>query len=129
MDQSKYLGMNDGTKHFPASPGLSEWTFFLLQFKAHFASKMTKCVFPDNNWSPNILFACILMAEEQNMSHGITSLHCPYSNSAQCVLCKVYFSAQLNKLRPILKLKKYYPIEHIFVPAFSSARKIHFLKF
>ena len=49
--------------------------------------------------------------------------------SAQCVLCSVYFSAQPNKLRPILKFKKYYPIEHIFVPACSSARKIHFFKF
>ena len=48
---------------------------------------------------------------------------------AQCVLCKVYFSAQPNKLGPILKFKKYYPIEHIFVPACSSARKIHFFKF
>ena len=50
-------------------------------------------------------------------------------HNAQCVLCSVYFSAQPNKLRPILKFKKYYPIEHIFVPACSSARKIHFLKF
>ena len=49
--------------------------------------------------------------------------------SAQCVLCKVYFSVQPNKLRPILKLKKYYPIEHVFVPACSSARKIHSFKF
>ena len=50
-------------------------------------------------------------------------------HSAQYVFCKVYFSAQLNKLRPILNLKKYYPIQHIFVPACSSARKIHFFKF
>ena len=50
-------------------------------------------------------------------------------NIAQCVLCKVYFSVQPNKLRPILKFEKYYPIEHIFVPACSSARKIHFFKF
>ena len=50
-------------------------------------------------------------------------------STAQCVLCKVYFSAQPNKLRPILKFKKYYPIEHIFVLACSSARKIHFFKF
>ena len=49
--------------------------------------------------------------------------------SAQCVLCSVYFSAQLNKLRPILKFKKYYPLEHIFVPACSGARKMHFFKF
>ena len=49
--------------------------------------------------------------------------------TAQCALCSVYFSAQLNKLRPILKFKKYYHIEHIFVPACSSARKIHFFKF
>ena len=34
---------------------------------------------------------------------------------AQCVLCKVYFSAQLNKLRPILEFKKYYPIEHTYI--------------
>merc|ERR1712016_132963 len=32
-------------------------------------------------------------------------------SSAQCVLCKVYFSAQPNKLRPILKFEKYYSIE------------------
>ena len=50
-------------------------------------------------------------------------------SSAQYVLCKVYFSAQTNKLRPILKFKKYYPIEHKFVPACSIARKIHFFKF
>ena len=50
-------------------------------------------------------------------------------STAHCVLCKVYFSVQPNKLRPILKFKKYYPIEHIFVPACSSARKIHFFKF
>ena len=29
----------------------------------------------------------------------------------------------------ILEFKKYYPIEHIFVPACSSARKTHFFKF
>ena len=58
------------------------------------------------------------------VSHGLQ-----VSSSAQCVLCSVYFSAQLNKLRPILKFEKYYPIEHIFVPACSSARKIHFFKF
>ena len=51
-------------------------------------------------------------------------------DNAQCVLCKVYFSAQPNKLRPILKFEKYYPIQqHIFVPTCLSARKIHFLKF
>ena len=49
--------------------------------------------------------------------------------TAQCVFCKVYFSAQPNKLRPILKFRKYFPVEHIFVPACSSARKIHFFKF
>ena len=51
------------------------------------------------------------------------------STTAQYVFCKVYFSAQPNKLRPILKFEKYYPVEHIFVPACSSARKIHFFKF
>ena len=54
---------------------------------------------------------------------------CKIFASAQCVLCKVYFSAQPNNLKPILKFQKYYPFEHIFVPACSSARKIHFFKF
>ena len=53
----------------------------------------------------------------------------PLHYSAQYAFCKVYFSAQPNKLRPILKFRKYYPVEHIFVPACSSARKIHFFKF
>ena len=39
-------------------------------------------------------------------------------SSAQCVLCSVYFSAQPNKLRPILKFKRYYP----FAKASSSLR-------
>ena len=47
---------------------------------------------------------------------------------AQCEVCKVYFSAQPNNLKLILN-EKYYPIEHIFVPACSSARKEHFFKF
>ena len=50
-------------------------------------------------------------------------------SSAQWVFCKVYFSAQPNKLRPILKFRKYFPVEHIFVSACSSARKVHFFKF
>ena len=56
----------------------------------------------------------------------------PYTldgTSALCAVRKVYFSAQPNKLRHILNFDKYYPIEHIFVPACSSARKIHFFKF
>ena len=32
------------------------------------------------------------------------------SYSAQCAVCKVYFSAQPNKLKPILNFQKYYPI-------------------
>ena len=66
---------------------------------------------------------------DQNKEHLIDLVIKWIWYTAQCVLCKVYFSAQLNKLRPILKFKKYYPIEHIFVPACSSARKIHFFKF
>ena len=50
-------------------------------------------------------------------------------NTALCAVRKVYFSAQPNKLKHILNFEKYYPIEHIFVPACSSARKIHFFKF
>ena len=49
--------------------------------------------------------------------------------TAQCVVCKVYFSAQPNNLKLIFNFEKYYPIEHIFVPACSSARKEHFFKF
>ena len=52
-----------------------------------------------------------------------------FHRTAQCVVCKVYFSAQLNNLKLILNFQKYYPIEHIFVPACSSARKEHFFKF
>ena len=51
------------------------------------------------------------------------------NHSAQCAVCKVYFSAQPNNLKLILNFHKYYPIEHIFVPACSSARKEHFFKF
>ena len=50
-------------------------------------------------------------------------------HNAQCAVCKVYFSAQPNNLKLILNFQKYYPIEHIFVPACSSARKEHFFKF
>ena len=50
-------------------------------------------------------------------------------NSALCAVRKVYFSAQPNNLKLILKFEKYFPVEHIFVSACSSARKIHFFKF
>ena len=56
---------------------------------------------------------------------GSTTTHC----TALCAVRKVYFSAQPNNLKLILNFDKYYPIEHIFVPACSSARKIHFFKF
>ena len=49
--------------------------------------------------------------------------------SALCAVRKVYFSAQPNNLKLILNFQKYYPIEHLFVPACSSARKEHFFKF
>ena len=49
--------------------------------------------------------------------------------TALCAVRKVYFSAQPNNLKLILKFEKYFPVEHIFVPACSSARKIHFFKF
>ena len=49
--------------------------------------------------------------------------------TALCAVRKVYFSAQPNNLKLILNFQKYYPIEHIFVPACSSARKEHFFKF
>ena len=93
---------------------------------------LTRKMFQQQPFSPKI-------HETQNIS--ITAIYSPNTFntrqlfqrqlcfSAQCVRCKVYFSAQPNKLRPILKFKKYYPIEHIFVPACSSARKIHFFKF
>ena len=67
--------------------------------------------------------SCGKESDELGDDHGMVC------GTAQCVLCSVYFSAQPNKLRPILKFKKYYPIEHIFVPACLSARKIHFFKF
>ena len=57
------------------------------------------------------------------------TLRWPPGTTAQCAVCKVYFSAQPNNLKPILNFQKYYPIEHIFVPACSIARKVHFFKF
>ena len=53
----------------------------------------------------------------------------PHCTNALCGVRKVYFSAQPNNLKLILNFQKYYPIEHIFVPACSSVRKIHFFKF
>ena len=38
------------------------------------------------------------------------------SSSAQCELCSVYFFAQPNKLRPILRFEFWYPIDHTFAP-------------
>ena len=62
--------------------------------------------------------------------HQAVSTSCIITpHTAQCAVCKVYFSAQPNNLKPILNFQKYYPIEHIFVPACSSARKEHFFKF
>ena len=52
-----------------------------------------------------------------------------FDPSALCAVRKVYFSAQPNNLKLILNFQKYYPIEHIFVAACSSVRKIHFFKF
>ena len=55
----------------------------------------------------------------------LATIHC----TALCAVRKVYFSAQPNNLKLILNFQKYYPIEHTFVPACSSVRKIHFFKF
>ena len=65
-------------------------------------------------------------SHQQSLTLSPWSTH---HHTAQWVSCKVYFSAQLNKLRPILKFRKYFPVEHIFVPACLSVRKIHFFKF
>ena len=64
-----------------------------------------------------------------NQMTGTFLLPAPQCTSALCAVRKVYFSAQPNNLKLILNFDKYYPIEHIFVPACSSARKIHFFKF
>ena len=51
--------------------------------------------------------------------YSLQSTHCALEKlenqtiCAQFVFCAVYFSAQPNKLRPILKLEKYYPIEQL----------------
>ena len=52
-----------------------------------------------------------------------------HPSTAQCAVDSVYFSAQPNKLRPILKFEVWYHIVHIFVPAYSSVRKLHFFTF
>ena len=64
-----------------------------------------------------------------NKSSSMEMESVPMISSAQCVVCKVYFSVQPNNLKLILNFQKYYPFEHIFVPACSSARKEHFFKF
>ena len=81
-------------------------------------------------WRILLLDNTLVLSVISFVKYGSTSffVHCRHY-SAQCVLCKVYFSAQPNKFRPILKCEKYYPIEYIFVPACSSARKKHFFKF
>ena len=55
-------------------------------------------------------------AEKEKKSVRRVSLQPLYQQAhyiAHCVHCAVYFSAQPNKLRPILKLEKYYPIEQL----------------
>ena len=64
-----------------------------------------------------------------NMQTHQNKLDIITGSNPQCVVCKVYFSAQPNNLKLILNFEKYYPFEHIFVPACSSARKEHFFKF
>ena len=68
------------------------------------------------------------MGKSQDLPKRLSS-PTPVSCNALCAVRKVYFSAQPNNLKLILNFRKYYPVEHIFVPACSSARKIHFFKF
>ena len=58
-----------------------------------------------NNKKVELLFA-VNDPDSQILQDRATQLL--RSRSALCAFCKVYFSAQPNKLRPILKLKKYY---------------------
>ena len=58
-----------------------------------------------------LLFASMQLTMEQHVF--ITGTHnCSAGiiNIAQCAVCKVYFSAKPNKLKPILNFQKYYPI-------------------
>ena len=50
---------------------------------------------------------------------------------SQCTMCTLFsiFSRATEKLRPILEFEFWYHNEHIFVPACSSVRKIHFVTF
>ena len=51
------------------------------------------------------------------------SIYClTEQNSAQCVLCKVYFSAQPNKVKPILKFQKYWKILNIYLSQLVRVR-------
>ena len=71
--------------------------------------------------------ALCLSSPRAESARAVTGRRCPHS--AQCVLCKVYFSAQPNKLRPILKFKKILSYWTYICQACSSARKIHYFKF
>ena len=78
------------------------------------------CLSCFQTWKKNsVSFAVLFNVSERRTMIG----------TALCAVRKVYFSAQLNNLKLILNFQKYYPIEHIFVPACSSVRKIHFFKF
>ena len=76
------------------------------------------------DFSPLLLFLILLTS----LPSDIRDFHF-YPFTAQCELCKLFFSAQLNKLRPISKFEFWYRNEHLFVLACSSARKIHFFTF
>ena len=77
----------------------------------------------------NILNLVICLRQEKKEDIECVLFWTQIVSSALCAVRKVYFSAQPNNLKLILNFQKYYPIEHIFVPACSSARKEHFFKF
>ena len=99
-------------------------TFNLGYDQCHLCHHHQKQLFREKmmHYSTNTYFVLLFLRLMPALAH-------PVDHSAQYAFCKVYFSAQPNKLRHILNFDKYYPIEHIFVPACSSARKIHFFKF
>ena len=112
--------------HFPLHHGLDAWPFDIYVMLVHFPQQIgvpyllcvdrnsdvrrALSIFSCHIWSRRrlqaaavglLLFLFCLAADKLTTwmfsSHGL--------HTAQCILCKVYFSAQPNKLRPILKFE------------------------
>ena len=102
-------------------------TFFSFSFSAFFSS--SKISF--SKYFPPFPSPFLVFSTKKIVSSIVkyTSVQLGCHCTAKGVLCSVYFSAQPNKLRPILKFEFCYPNKHIFAAACSSVRKVHVFTF